>query len=84
MLRQLNPDIERMTGTRGPLNAFLDLDQIPDLEPVNGANGPLAGLRLAVISGAQLATAVVAKWEGQLIADEDTLEMIEEMEVEPA
>ncbi|MER9233379.1 amidase [Mesorhizobium sp. M0622] len=34
-----------MTGTRGPLNAFLDLDQIPDLEQVNG---PLAGLRLAV------------------------------------
>jgi hypothetical protein len=27
---------------------------------------------------------VVAKWEGQLVADEDTLEMIEEMEVEPA
>jgi Na+/H+-dicarboxylate symporter len=36
------------------------------------------------VIGNSLATAVVAKWEGQLIADEDTLEMIEEMEVEPA
>jgi len=27
---------------------------------------------------------VVAKWEGQLISDLDTQEMIEEMEVEPA
>ena len=35
------------------------------------------------VIGNSLATAVVAKWEGQLIADEDTLEMIEEMEVEP-
>jgi Na+/H+-dicarboxylate symporter len=34
--------------------------------------------------GNSLATAVVAKWEGLLVADEDTLEMIEEMEVEPA
>jgi Na+/H+-dicarboxylate symporter len=36
------------------------------------------------VIGNSLATAVVAKWEGQLIADEDTVEMIEEMEVEPA
>jgi Na+/H+-dicarboxylate symporter len=36
------------------------------------------------VIGNSLATAVVAKWEGQLVADEDTLEMIEEMEVEPA
>ena len=35
------------------------------------------------VIGNSLATAVVAKWEGQLIADEDTLEMIEEREVEP-
>jgi Na+/H+-dicarboxylate symporter len=35
------------------------------------------------VIGNSLATAVVAKWEGQLLADEDTLEMIEEMEVEP-
>ena len=35
------------------------------------------------VIGNSLATAVVAKWEGQLVADEDTLEMIEEMEVEP-
>jgi amidase len=34
-----------MTGTRGPLNAFLDLDQIP---VANAQSGPLAGLRLAV------------------------------------
>ena len=34
------------------------------------------------VIGNSLATAVVAKWEGQLIADEDTIEMIEEMEVE--
>jgi Na+/H+-dicarboxylate symporter len=34
------------------------------------------------VIGNSLATAVVAKWEGQLIADEDTLEMIEEMEME--
>jgi Na+/H+-dicarboxylate symporter len=32
------------------------------------------------VIGNSLATAVVAKWEGQLIADVDTLEMIEEME----
>jgi len=35
------------------------------------------------VIGNSLATAVVAKWEGQLIADLDTQEMIEEMEVEP-
>ena len=35
------------------------------------------------VIGNSLATAVVAKWEGQLISDADTLEMIEEMEVEP-
>ncbi|HEY4171603.1 MAG TPA: dicarboxylate/amino acid:cation symporter [Rhodopila sp.] len=35
------------------------------------------------VIGNSLATAVVAKWEGSLVADEDTLEMIEEMEVEP-
>ncbi|MER9210792.1 amidase [Mesorhizobium sp. M0663] len=34
-----------MTGTRGPLNAFLDLDQVP---VTNAQSGPLAGLRLAV------------------------------------
>ncbi|MER8957486.1 amidase [Mesorhizobium sp. M0701] len=34
-----------MTGTRGPLNAFLDLDQTP---VANAKSGPLAGLRLAV------------------------------------
>ncbi|MEI8702668.1 amidase [Mesorhizobium sp. ISC15] len=34
-----------MTGTRGPLNAFLDLDDIP---VSNAQSGPLAGLRLAV------------------------------------
>ncbi|TIM75059.1 MAG: amidase, partial [Mesorhizobium sp.] len=34
-----------MTGTRGPLNAFLDLDGIP---VSNAQSGPLAGLRLAV------------------------------------
>ena len=36
------------------------------------------------VIGNSLATAVVAKWEGMLVADEDTREMIEEMEVEPA
>ena len=36
------------------------------------------------VIGNSLATAVVAKWEGQLVADEDTQEMVEEMEVEPA
>jgi Na+/H+-dicarboxylate symporter len=35
------------------------------------------------VIGNSLATAVVAKWEGSLVADEDTTEMIEEMEVEP-
>jgi amidase len=45
MLDRLYPDIERMTGTRGPLNAFLDLDDIP---VSNAQSGPLAGLRLAV------------------------------------
>ena len=35
------------------------------------------------VIGNSLATAVVAKWEGQLISDVDTMEMIEEMEVEP-
>jgi amidase len=45
MLDRLYPDIERMTGTRGPLNAFLDLDQIP---VASARYGPLAGLRLAV------------------------------------
>ncbi|MER8437286.1 amidase [Mesorhizobium sp. M1312] len=34
-----------MTGTRGPLNAFLDLDDVP---VSNAQSGPLAGLRLAV------------------------------------
>ncbi|RWN98995.1 amidase [Mesorhizobium sp.] len=34
-----------MAGTRGPLNAFLDLDGIP---VSNAQSGPLAGLRLAV------------------------------------
>ena len=36
------------------------------------------------VIGNSLATAVVAKWEGQLVADDDTRAMIEEMEVEPA
>jgi Na+/H+-dicarboxylate symporter len=36
------------------------------------------------VIGNSLATAVVAKWEGQLVADQDTTDMIEEMEVEPA
>ncbi len=35
------------------------------------------------VIGNSLATAVVAKWEGQLISDVDTAAMIEEMEVEP-
>jgi Na+/H+-dicarboxylate symporter len=35
------------------------------------------------VIGNSLATAVVAKWEGQLISDADTIEMIEEVEVEP-
>lgn len=45
MLQQPYPGIERMTGTCGPLNAFLDLDDIP---VSNAQSGPLAGLRLAV------------------------------------
>ncbi|TKB36103.1 MAG: amidase, partial [Mesorhizobium sp.] len=45
MLDRLYPDIERMTGTCGPLNAFLDLAQIP---VAHTQSGPLAGLRLAV------------------------------------
>ncbi|HVY16595.1 MAG TPA: dicarboxylate/amino acid:cation symporter [Rhodopila sp.] len=36
------------------------------------------------VIGNSLATAVVAKWEGLLVADEETRDMIEEMEVEPA
>jgi Na+/H+-dicarboxylate symporter len=36
------------------------------------------------VIGNSLATAVVAKWEGQLISDRDTQEMIEEIEGEPA
>lgn len=45
MLQQQYPDIERMAGTCGPLNAFLDLSNIP---VSNAQSGPLAGLRLAV------------------------------------
>ena len=36
------------------------------------------------VIGNSLATAVVAKWEGQLVADTDTRDMVEEMEVQPA
>ena len=36
------------------------------------------------VIGNSLATAVVAKWEGQLVTDYDTETMIEEMEVQPA
>ena len=36
------------------------------------------------VIGNSLATAVVAKWEGQLVVDADTASMIEEMEVAPA
>jgi Na+/H+-dicarboxylate symporter len=36
------------------------------------------------VIGNSLATAVVAKWEGQLVEDAEDLEMIEEMEVQPA
>jgi Na+/H+-dicarboxylate symporter len=36
------------------------------------------------VIGNSLATAVVAKWEGQLISDRDTQEMIEEIEGKPA
>jgi Na+/H+-dicarboxylate symporter len=36
------------------------------------------------VIGNSLATAVVAKWEGQLVTDDDTESMIEEMEVQPA
>ncbi|MCR0984795.1 dicarboxylate/amino acid:cation symporter [Roseomonas populi] len=35
------------------------------------------------VIGNSLATAVVAKWEGQLVADAETREMIEEVELEP-
>src|SRR5262249_963977 len=35
------------------------------------------------VIGNSLATAVVAKWEGQLVSDVDTMGMIEEMEVGP-
>ncbi len=35
------------------------------------------------VIGNSLATAVVAKWEGQLVADLDTEQMIEEVEVQP-
>jgi len=36
------------------------------------------------VIGNSLATAVVAKWEGQLVTDYDTETMIEEMEVQAA
>ena len=36
------------------------------------------------VIGNSLATAVVAKWEGQLVTDSETKEMITEMEVQPA
>ena len=36
------------------------------------------------VIGNSLATAVVAKWEGQLVTDDETREMVEEMELEPA
>ena len=36
------------------------------------------------VIGNSLATAVVAKWEGQLVMDQDGADMIEEMEVVPA
>jgi Na+/H+-dicarboxylate symporter len=35
------------------------------------------------VIGNSLATAVVAKWEGQLVADAETEEMVEEMELQP-
>jgi Na+/H+-dicarboxylate symporter len=35
------------------------------------------------VIGNSLATAVVAKWEGQLISDTDTEQMIEEVELAP-
>ena len=35
------------------------------------------------VIGNSLATAVVAKWEGQLVADFETREMVEEMELQP-
>ena len=35
------------------------------------------------VIGNSLATAVVAKWEGQLVADDETREMVEEMELQP-
>ena len=36
------------------------------------------------VVGNSLATAVVAKWEGQLVTDEDTALTIEDMEGQPA
>ncbi len=36
------------------------------------------------VIGNSLATAVVAKWEGQIVTDEDTRETIEDMELAPA
>jgi len=36
------------------------------------------------VIGNSLATAVVAKWEGQLVTDVETLPTIEEMEGQPA
>ncbi len=36
------------------------------------------------VIGNSLATAVVAKWEGQLVMDQDGAEMIEDMELQPA
>jgi Na+/H+-dicarboxylate symporter len=36
------------------------------------------------VIGNSLATAVVAKWEGQLVADPESREMVTEMEVQPA
>ena len=35
------------------------------------------------VIGNSLATAVVAKWEGQLVTDDETREMVEEMELQP-
>jgi len=35
------------------------------------------------VIGNSLAAAVVARWEGQLVADHETREMVEEMELEP-
>jgi Na+/H+-dicarboxylate symporter len=36
------------------------------------------------VIGNSLATAVVAKWEGQLVADPETREIVDEMELQPA